>query len=47
MVTRFPQLRVYLGHSRKWIERHWYNLFDALAVAVHHQSLKQPPSRSR
>jgi Holliday junction resolvasome RuvABC endonuclease subunit len=46
--TRFPELRVYLGHSRKWKERYWHNLFDAIAVALHHQAItKKPPSRSR
>jgi Holliday junction resolvasome RuvABC endonuclease subunit len=44
---RFPELRAYLGHNRKWKERYWFNLFDAVALALHDQSLKKPPSRSR
>jgi crossover junction endodeoxyribonuclease RuvC len=35
---RFPALRVYLTQDRKWKERYWLNMFDAVALAVHHQA---------
>ncbi len=44
---RFPSLRVYLTQDRRWKERYWQNMFDAIALALHHQSTTQPPSRSR
>ncbi len=44
---RFPQLRVHLTQDRRWKERYWYNLFDAVALALHHQRSPQPPSRGR
>ncbi len=44
---RFPQLRVYLTQDKRWKERFWLNMFDAVALAVHHQSAAHPPSRSR
>jgi hypothetical protein len=44
---RFPRLRVYLTQDRRWKERFWQNMFDAVALALFHQSLTQPPSRSR
>jgi len=47
VTTRFPELRVHLTHDRKWKERYWQNMFDAIALALHHQSTAQPPSRSR
>lgn len=40
---RFPELRVHLTQDRKWKERYWQNMFDAVAVALHHQTLIQPP----
>ena len=43
---RFPSLRVYLTQDRRWKERFWQNMFDAVALALHHQAT-QPPSRSR
>lgn len=43
--TKFPELRVHLTHDRKWKERYWQNMFDAVALALHQQS--QPPSRNR
>ncbi len=45
--TRFPDLRVHLTHDRKWKEAYWQNMFDAVALALHHQSVTKPPSRSR
>jgi Holliday junction resolvasome RuvABC endonuclease subunit len=47
VALRFPQLRVYLTQDRRWKERHWQNMFDAIALALHHQSETQPPSRGR
>ena len=47
VTSRFPELRVHLTHDRKWKERYWQNMYDAIALALHHQSLGQPPSRSR
>ena len=44
---RFPSLRVYLTQDRRWKEVFWQNMFDAIALALHHQSTVQPPSRSR
>ena len=44
---RYPQLRVCLTQDRKWKEAYWQNMFDAVALAVHHQVGIQPPSRSR
>jgi Holliday junction resolvasome RuvABC endonuclease subunit len=34
---RFPALRVYLTQDRRWKERYWQNMFDAVALALHHQ----------
>ena len=42
----FPALRVHLTQDRKWKERYWSNMFDAIALALHHQAT-HPPSRSR
>jgi Holliday junction resolvasome RuvABC endonuclease subunit len=47
IAARFPELRVYRGQDRKWKDRYWQNMFDAIALALHHQSLINPPSRSR
>lgn len=44
---RFPSLRVFLTQDRRWKERHWQNMFDAIALALHHQSASHPPSRGR
>lgn len=44
---RFPSLRVYLTQDRRWKERYWQNMFDAIALALHHQSTTHPPSRGR
>ena len=45
--ARFPELKVQLTQDRKWKERHWQNMFDAVALALHHQLQTKPPSRSR
>lgn len=34
---RFPALRVYLTQDRKWKERYFLNMFDAVALALYHQ----------
>jgi Holliday junction resolvasome RuvABC endonuclease subunit len=44
---RFPSLRVYLTQDRRWKERYWQNMFDAIALGLHHQSETKPPSRGR
>lgn len=44
---RFPSLRVYLTQDRRWKEHYWQNMFDAIALALHHQSATHPPSRGR
>jgi Holliday junction resolvasome RuvABC endonuclease subunit len=38
MVVHFPALRVYLTQDRKWKERYFQNMFDAVALAVHHRT---------
>lgn len=45
--SRFPELKVHLTQNRKWKEAYWQNMYDAVALALHHQMLHQPPSRSR
>ena len=47
LAARFPSLHVYVTQDKKWKERFWQNLFDALALAVFHQMKDKPPSRSR
>jgi Holliday junction resolvasome RuvABC endonuclease subunit len=44
---RFRQLRLFLTQDRRYKERFWLNAFDAVALALHHQSLTNPSSRSR
>lgn len=36
---RHPALRVHLTQDRRWKERYWLNLFDAVALALHHESV--------
>jgi Holliday junction resolvasome RuvABC endonuclease subunit len=43
---RFPSLRVYLTQDRVWKVAFWQNMFDSIALALHHQAT-HPPSRSR
>lgn len=38
LAARFPTLRVYLRQKRQWQQTYFHNLFDALALAVHHQA---------
>jgi crossover junction endodeoxyribonuclease RuvC len=46
LAAKYPALRVYLTQDKRWKERYWQNMFDALALAVFHRE-KNPPSRSR
>ena len=34
---QYPALRLYLNQDRKWKERFWLNMFDAVALAIHHR----------
>jgi Holliday junction resolvasome RuvABC endonuclease subunit len=34
---RFPALRIYLTQDRRWKERYFQNMFDAVALALHHR----------
>jgi Holliday junction resolvasome RuvABC endonuclease subunit len=47
VAARFPALRVYLTQDRRWKEHFWLNMFDAVALALHHQAVTKPPSRGR
>jgi crossover junction endodeoxyribonuclease RuvC len=46
LAARYPALRMYVTSDRKWKTRYFQNAFDALALAVFHQT-QHPPSRSR
>ncbi len=47
IAVRYPELRIYLNQDRRWKEHYWQNMFDAVALGLHHRSLHQPPSRGR
>jgi crossover junction endodeoxyribonuclease RuvC len=47
IAARYPSLRIYLNQDRKWKERYWQNMFDAVALGLHDRSLHKPPSRGR
>lgn len=34
VALKYPELRVYLDSEKKWKQRYWQNLFDAVAVAL-------------
>lgn len=34
---RFPILRIYLTQDRRWKEKYFQNMFDAVALAIHHR----------
>ncbi len=34
VLLRYPELKVYLPQDRQWKERYWYNVFDAVALAM-------------
>lgn len=36
--ARYPTLRIYVKQHRAWKERYWHNLFDAVALGLHHQA---------
>ncbi len=38
VAARFPTLRIYVKQHRAWKERYWHNLFDAVALGLHHQA---------
>lgn len=38
---RLPALRVYLTQDRRWKERYFQNMFDAVALALHHQAARR------
>ena len=46
IAARFPDLRIHLKQTTKGRQSYWANMFDAIALALHHQTT-QPPSRSR
>ena len=37
LAARYPTLRVFVRQNRQWKERYFQNMFDAVALAVHHQ----------
>ena len=39
VTTHFPHLKVYLTQDRKWKEKYWQNMFDAVALAMTHRIL--------
>lgn len=47
IAQQFPALRVYLTQDRRWKQVFWLNMFDAIALALHHQREMHPPSRDR
>ena len=38
VAARYPTLRIHLKQHRAWKERYWHNLFDAVALGLHHQA---------
>ena len=40
VASRIPVLRIFLTQDRRWKERYFQNMFDATALALHHQSLQ-------
>jgi crossover junction endodeoxyribonuclease RuvC len=47
IAMKYPFLRIYLTQDRKWKERYWQNMFDAIALGLHDRALHKPPSRGR
>jgi Holliday junction resolvasome RuvABC endonuclease subunit len=35
---RFPELAIYLRQDRRWKERHFLHMFDAVALALHEEA---------
>jgi Holliday junction resolvasome RuvABC endonuclease subunit len=42
LAARYPALRIHLHAEKRWKVRYWQNLFDALALAVHHRATSRP-----
>ncbi|MCB1280205.1 MAG: crossover junction endodeoxyribonuclease RuvC [Salinibacterium sp.] len=38
LAARYPTLRIYVRQNRQWKERYFQNMFDAVALALHHQA---------
>lgn len=38
LAARYPTLGVYVRQNRRWKERYFQNMFDAVALALHHQA---------
>lgn len=36
LISKYPELRIFTGTDRRWKERHYFNLFDAVAVGLTH-----------
>ncbi len=34
IVSKYPELKVYINNDRKWKERYHQNMFDAVALAM-------------
>ena len=43
---RLPALRPFLSQDRRWKERYFSNLFDAVALGLYHHLHRMTPSRS-
>lgn len=39
LAARYPMLRIYVKQNRAWKESFFHNMFDAVALAVHHQAV--------
>ncbi len=37
LASQYPTLRIYVAQNREWKEKYFQNMFDALALAVHHE----------
>jgi crossover junction endodeoxyribonuclease RuvC len=42
VIARYPELKAYLVHDRKWKERFHANMFDAVAIALSSRSFSVP-----
>lgn len=38
LAARYPTLGVYVRQNRQWKEKYFQNMFDAVALAIHHQA---------
>jgi Holliday junction resolvasome RuvABC endonuclease subunit len=41
LASRYPTLSIYVRQNRRWKEKYFQNMFDALALAVHHQAQRR------